>query len=124
VSATNSIYQSLQISAAGTVLQADIGLPESSRWAVLFAQGSGSGRHSIRNRYVADELNRAGLTTMLADLLTREEEQVNLLTASLRFDIDLLAVRVMALTDWNGRLHGTGSSATCGQHHIAETAID
>jgi putative phosphoribosyl transferase len=100
VSATNAIHRSLRISAAGTVLQADIGLPESPRGAVLFAHGSGSGRHSPRNRYVADELNRAGLVTVLADLLTRGEEQVDLRTACLRFDIDLLAGRVMALTDW------------------------
>jgi putative phosphoribosyl transferase len=67
---------------------------------VLFAHGSGSGRNSPRNRYVADELNRAGLVTVLADLLTREEEQVDLRTAELRFDIDLLAERVTALADW------------------------
>jgi dienelactone hydrolase len=100
VSATNVIHQSRQIPAAGAVLEADIGLPDSPRGAVLFAHGSGSGRHSPRNRYVADELNQAGLATVLADLLTREEEQVDMRTASLRFDIDLLAVRVMALTDW------------------------
>jgi putative phosphoribosyl transferase len=100
VSATNVIHQSLQIPAAGVVLEADFGLPESPRGAVLFAHGSGSGRHSPRNRYVAGELNHAGLATVLADLLTRDEEQVDMLTASLRFDIDLLAVRVMALTDW------------------------
>jgi putative phosphoribosyl transferase len=98
VSATNAIHRCLQISAAGTVLQADIGLPESPRGAVLFAHGSG--RHSPRIRYVADELNRAGLVTVLADLLTRGEEQLDLRTACLRFDIDLLAGRVMALTDW------------------------
>jgi putative phosphoribosyl transferase len=100
VSATNVIHQSLRIPAAGAVLEADVGLPESPRGAVLFAHGSGSGRHSPRNRYVADELNQAGLATVLADLLTREEEQVDILTASLRFDIELLAVRVIALTDW------------------------
>jgi dienelactone hydrolase len=100
VSATNAIYQSLQIRAAGTVLEADIGLPESPRGAVLFAHGSGSGRHSPRNRYVAEELNRAGLATVLADLLTREEERVDMLTAALRFDVELLAMRVTALTDW------------------------
>jgi putative phosphoribosyl transferase len=100
VSATNVIHHSLQIPASGVVLEADFGLPESPRGAVLFAHGSGSGRHSPRNRYVADELNRAGLATVLADLLTRDEEQVDTLTASLRFDIDLLAVRVMALADW------------------------
>lgn len=100
MSATNVIHQSLRIPAAGVVLEADFGLPESPRGAVLFAHGSGSGRHSPRNRYVAGELNRAGLATVLADLLTRDEEQVDMLTASLRFDIDLLAVRVMVLTDW------------------------
>ena len=100
MSATNVIHQSLQIPAAGVALEADFGLPESPRGAVLFAHGSGSGRHSPRNRYVAGELNRAGLATVLADLLTRDEEQVDMLTASLRFDIDLLAVRVMVLTDW------------------------
>jgi putative phosphoribosyl transferase len=100
VSATNAIHQSLRIPAAGAVLEADIGLPESPRGAVLFAHGSGSSRHSPRNRYVAGELNRAGLATVLADLLTREEEQFDIRTAALRFDIDLLAVRVTALTDW------------------------
>ena len=100
MSATNVIHQSRQVPAAGVVLQADIGLPESPCGAVLFAHGSGSGRHSPRNRYVADELNRAGLVTVLADLFTQEEEQVDMRTASLRFDIDLLAVRVVALTDW------------------------
>ena len=100
MSAANVIHQSRQIPAAGVVREADIGLPESRRGAVLFAHGSGSGRHSPRNRYVADELNRARLATVLADLLTEEEEQVDMRTAFLRFDIDLLAVRVMALTDW------------------------
>lgn len=100
MSATKVIHQSLQIPAAGVVLEADIGLPECPRAAVLFAHGSGSGRHSPRNRYVADELNRAGLATVLADLLTAEEEQVDVRTASLRFDIELLAARVVALTDW------------------------
>lgn len=103
MSVTNVIHQSRQIPTAGVVLEADIGLPESPRGAVLFAHGSGSGRHSPRNRYVSDELNRAGLVTVLADLLTQEEEQVDMRTASLRFDIDLLAVRVMALTDWMAR---------------------
>jgi putative phosphoribosyl transferase len=97
------IHQSRQIPAAGVVLEADIGLPASLRGAVLFAHGSGSGRHSPRNRYVADELNRAGLATVLADLLTQEEDQIDMRTASLRFDIDLHAVRVMALTAWMSR---------------------
>jgi len=100
VSATNAIHQSLRIPAAGVVLEADLGMPESPRGVVVFAHGSGSGRHSPRNRYVADELNRAALATVLADLLTQEEERVDILTTALRFDIDLLATRVTALTDW------------------------
>lgn len=100
MSATNAIHQSLRIPAAGVVLEADLGMPESPRGVVLFAHGSGSGRHSPRNRYVADELNRAALATVLADLLTQEEERVDILTTALRFDIDLLATRVTALTDW------------------------
>src|SRR3954468_13926403 len=99
MSARSGTHQSLRIPVAGVVLDADLGMPETPRGVVLFAHGSGSGRHSPRNRYVADELNRAGLATLLADLLTPQEEQVDLRTAALRFDIDLLAGRVMALTD-------------------------
>jgi dienelactone hydrolase len=98
--APGAVHQSLRIRATGVELEADLGMPASPRGAVLFAHGSGSGRHSPRNRYVAAELNRAGLATVLADLLTPEEEQVDLRTAALRFDIDLLAERVTALTDW------------------------
>jgi putative phosphoribosyl transferase len=100
MSSPSGTHQSLQIPVAGVVLDADLGMPEAARGAVLFAHGSGSGRHSPRNRYVADELNRAGLVTVLADLLTAEEEQVDLRTAALRFDIDLLAARLIGLTDW------------------------
>ncbi|WP_433296011.1 erythromycin esterase family protein [Pseudonocardia sp. CA-142604] len=100
MSVPRAIHQSL-VPVAGVLLEADLGVPrESTRGAVLFAHGSGSGRHSSRNRYVADELNRASLVTVLADLLPREEEQFNLRTTALRFDIDLLARRVTGLTDW------------------------
>jgi putative phosphoribosyl transferase len=75
-------------------------MPHTRYGAVLFAHGSGSGRHSPRNRYVADQLNRAGLVTVLADLLTRDEELHDLRTAALRFDIGLLAARVTAVSDW------------------------
>jgi pimeloyl-ACP methyl ester carboxylesterase len=94
------IYQSARIPAAGVVLEADIALPESAQGVVLFAHGSGSSRHSPRNRYVAEQLQHAGLTTVLADLLTAEEERIDALTAELRFDIGLLATRLAALTDW------------------------
>ncbi|GII21411.1 dienelactone hydrolase family protein [Planosporangium mesophilum] len=93
-------HQSAQIPVAGVILDADIEVPDAAKGLVLFAHGSGSGRHSPRNRYVAGQLNEAGLATVLADLLTLEEEQVDLGTAELRFDIGLLATRVAGLTDW------------------------
>jgi putative phosphoribosyl transferase len=67
---------------------------------VLFAHGSGSGRHSPRNRYVAEELQQAGLGTLLIDLLTPEEEEIDLRTRHLRFDIRMLAERLVGGTDW------------------------
>jgi putative phosphoribosyl transferase len=94
------VTQSMRIAVAGVVLEADVAVPAPARGAVLFAHGSGSSRHSPRNRYVADELQAAGLATVLADLLTPREEQLDAHTAELRFDISLLAVRVIALTDW------------------------
>ena len=94
------IEESLQIPVAGVVLEADIEVPESPQGVVLFAHGSGSSRHSPRNRYVAEELQRSGLATVLADLLTPREEQLDAQTAALRFDIHLLAARLTALTDW------------------------
>jgi pimeloyl-ACP methyl ester carboxylesterase len=75
-------------------------VPEPALGVVLFAHGSGSSRHSPRNRYVAGELQDAGLATVLADLLTPEEEQLDAATGALRFDIGLLAGRVAVLTDW------------------------
>ncbi|GHE30368.1 DeoR family transcriptional regulator [Streptosporangium violaceochromogenes] len=86
--------------ADGVALEADVVVPHPAHGVVLFAHGSGSSRHSPRNRYVAGELQRAGLATVLADLLTPAEERVDLRTAELRFDIDLLAVRLEGLIDW------------------------
>jgi dienelactone hydrolase len=90
----------LSIPASGVALDADVVVPESARGVVLFAHGSGSSRHSPRNRLVAHELERAGLATVLADLLTPEEERVDAQTGQLRFDIGLLSTRVIALVDW------------------------
>lgn len=81
-------------------LPADVVLPARASGVVLFAHGSGSGRHSPRNRRVAGELHEAGLGTVLVDLLTPEEERVDSRTAELRFDIGLLANRVSGLTSW------------------------
>ena len=94
------VEESLQIPAAGAVLGADVAVPGHAQGVVVFAHGSGSSRHSPRNRYVAAELQNAGLATVLADLLTAAEEERDAWTAELRFDIGLLAGRVAALTDW------------------------
>ena len=84
----------------GITLEGDLHLPEHAEGIVLFAHGSGSSRHSPRNRHVARVLNEAGLATLLVDLLTREEERVDTLTRHLRFDIDLLARRLVGVTGW------------------------
>jgi putative phosphoribosyl transferase len=104
-----TVQRDLTITAAGVELQADFGLPPAPRGAVLFAHGSGSGRHSPRNRYVADQLHSAGLATVLADLLTPAEERVDAATREHRFDIGLLAARLAALVDW-----AAGHQATAG----------
>ena len=74
---------------------------------VLFAHGSGSGRHSPRNRYVAHVLRQGGLATLLIDLLTPQEEVIDMQTAHLRFDIPLLAERLIGATDWLTRHSAT-----------------
>ena len=92
--------QEVRIPIAGTWLPGDLGLPPQARGLVLFAHGSGSGRHSARNRQVARRLQEAGLATLLFDLLTLEEEQVDLRTSEHRFDIALLTRRVEAAAEW------------------------
>ncbi len=77
-----------------------MGLPSNPLGVVLFAHGSGSSRHSSRNRYVANVLQLKGIATLLFDLLTREEESVDQRTAELRFDIGLLAKRLSGATRW------------------------
>lgn len=84
----------------GLVLQTDVTVPVPARGVVIFAHGSGSSRRSPRNRYVAEALQRAGLATVLADLLTPAEEKVDTTTAEHRFDIPRLSERVIALADW------------------------
>ena len=96
----NPVAQSVQIPAGGVLLDADLRVPDPARGAVIFAHGTGSGRYSPRNRYVAAELNAAGLATVLGDLLTPAEEQIDAPTGHLRFDIDRLAARVTFMTDW------------------------
>lgn len=81
-------------------LQADLAIPEGAKGIVLFAHGSGSSRLSPRNRYVAGELNKAKLATLLFDLLTLEEERVDMQTGELRFNIEFLTLRLIAATKW------------------------
>ena len=87
-------------------LAADVSLPDRATGLVLFAHGSGSSRHSPRNRHVADVLNRGAIGTVLTDLLTEEEEALDIQTAELRFDISLLGRRLVGITDWIGRQPG------------------
>jgi putative phosphoribosyl transferase len=91
-----------EIPVEGVVLAADVVEPDRVVGAVLFAHGSGSSRHSSRNRFVAGELQNSGLATILADLLTPAEEGADQRTGEMRFDIGLLGRRVAALTDWIG----------------------
>jgi pimeloyl-ACP methyl ester carboxylesterase len=90
----------VRVRAAGVELEGDLCLPPECPGVVLFAHGSGSSRHSPRNRYVAGVLNDAGIGTLLFDLLTPEEERVDLRTRELRFDIVRLAQRVIGAVDW------------------------
>ena len=78
----NLVEQSVQIPAGGVALDADMAVPERATGVVLFAHGSGSSRHSPRNRYVAEVLQQAGLATLLIDLLTPAEEQIDNRTAN------------------------------------------
>lgn len=91
---------SVTLDAGGVTLQGDLTVPDRPRGAVIFAHGSGSSRHSSRNRLVASTLQHAGLATLLFDLLTEDEEEAERLTRHLRFDIDLLARRLIAASDW------------------------
>lgn len=81
-------------------LEGNILIPKDSHGIVLFAHGSGSGRMSPRNRFVASVLNQNGIATLLFDLLTRDEEEIDTQTAHLRFDISLLSQRLIQTTDW------------------------
>lgn len=90
----------VEVSAAGARLAGDLVVPDGARGVVLFAHGSGSSRHSPRNREVADGLQRTGFGTLLMDLLTPDEERIDVRTRELRFDIPLLARRLTAAVDW------------------------
>jgi dienelactone hydrolase len=103
--------RALRIDVPGASLDADLSLPDAAVGLVLFAHGSGSSRFSPRNRHVARQLNEAGLASVLADLLTTAEEAVDEQTRHLRFDIALLAERLVAVTRWLGDQAQTGRLA-------------
>jgi dienelactone hydrolase len=90
----------VRIDANGATLEGNLLLPDAASGIVVFAHGSGSSRFSSRNRSVAEVLRGAGLGTFLLDLLTREEEAIDERTRHLRFDIDLLAERLVASVEW------------------------
>lgn len=90
----------VEVMAGAARLQGNLFLPEGGQGIVLFAHGSGSSRHSPRNRYVARVLQEAGLATLLIDLLTSEEERIDEQTQDLRFDIGFLSDRLAGATDW------------------------
>ena len=94
--------QEVSIPLGRTTLHGTLGLPPRPSGIVLFAHGGGSSRHSPRNRSVAEVLRRAGLATLLFDLLTAEEERADEQTMHLRFDVGLLAERLVGATDWVG----------------------
>jgi putative phosphoribosyl transferase len=92
--------QAVRIDVDGAEIAGDLTLPAGAHGLVAFAHGSGSSRHSPRNKQVAQTLNDAGMGTLLVDLLTPEEEKVDLQTRELRFDIGLLAARLGGATVW------------------------
>ena len=95
--------RTVRVPAGSITLEGDLDVPPKARGVVLFAHGSGSSRHSPRNRFVAGRLQEWGLATLLIDLLTRGEEAVDDRTARSRFDIGLLAERLVGATDWLGQ---------------------
>lgn len=90
----------IRLDVAGATLEGNLLIPEGATGVVLFAHGSGSSRFSSRNRHVAEALREVGLGTLLIDLLSAQEELVDTRTAHLRFDMELLADRLVAATQW------------------------
>jgi putative phosphoribosyl transferase len=96
--------EAVQIPVGTQALAGDLAIPEKPRGLVIFAHGSGSSRLSPRNRQIADVLDRSELATLLPDLLTEEEENTDARTGRLRFDMTLLASRLVAFCGWAQRI--------------------
>jgi dienelactone hydrolase len=103
-----AISREAWVSVDSITLPGELSVPGRAEGLVLFAHGSGSGHHSPRNQYVAQVIQEAGVGTLLFDLLTREEERIDLQTRYLRFDIDLLAQRLAGATEWVKKQRETG----------------
>lgn len=121
--------RTLRIPAGHALLEGELNVPPNAQGVVLFAHGSGSSRHSPRNQFVARVIRDAGCGTLLFDLLTREEEREDDITARLRFDIHLLARRLADATRWvshqpEGRRLGIGyfGSSTGGSAALVAAA--
>ena len=100
ITSHNAIEQTVHVNAGNVTLEGNLIIPDNAIGIVLFAHGSGSSRHSPRNRYVAQFLQHTKLATLLIDLLTADEEAIDQRTRHLRFDIELLAQRLIGATDW------------------------
>src|SRR5919112_6604681 len=97
---TNTENRYVQILSTGVRLEGIVSIPKDARGFVVFVHGSGSSRHSPRNQYVAQTIQASGLATLLFDLLTAYEEESDLQTRYLRFDINLLARRTAGVLEW------------------------
>src|SRR6266566_4731900 len=104
---TNIDMIEVQISAGAATLDGNLTIVREAKGLVLFAHGSGSSRHSPRNQFVARALNRAGLGTLLFDLLTSDEEALDVYTREHRFNISLLAERLVHATKWTSQQNET-----------------
>lgn len=103
--------RAVTVPVGAATVDGDLAVPAGARAVVVFAHGSGSSRHSPRNRRVAQGLQGAGFATLLMDLLTVDEERVDVRTRELRFDIPLLAARLAGAVDWLARDHATAGLA-------------
>ncbi|HEY0323125.1 MAG TPA: alpha/beta hydrolase [Pyrinomonadaceae bacterium] len=121
----------VEIPSGEALLEGELNVPVGAQGVVLFAHGSGSSRHSTRNQFVAGTIREAGVGTLLFDLLTREEEAVDLHTRHLRFDIELLARRLVDATNrikrgedtWHLRVGYFGSSTGGGAALVAAAEL-
>jgi dienelactone hydrolase len=111
--------ESVTIPVDEEAIEGDLILPPKAKGVVLFAHGSGSGRLSPRNQYVAKVLNEAGIATLLIDLLTKKEEEIDVIASEFRFDIDLLSKRLEMATGW--LLKHSKTSSLCIGYYGAST---